>query len=133
MWTQWRKTELTEHLKKPRSVQLMYNRIDANFHLSNKKALFMNVSQYFRALGKDPFEVAIPLTFHIKSSQDPEFQRFERLFRRSEKKEKHNVWIIKPGENTNRGSGIQVANCLGEIKQICNEFARSNNGRTSIV
>ena len=111
----------------------MYNKIDANYHLSNKKALFMNVSQYFRALGKDPFEVAIPLTFHIKSSQDAEFQRFERLFRMSEKKEKHNVWIIKPGENTNRGSGIQVANSLGQIRQIIDEFAQSNNGRTSIV
>lgn len=82
MWTQWRKTEHTDYLRsKKHAVQLIYNKLDANFHLSNKKALFMNVSQYFRALGRDPFEVAIPLTFHIKSSSDQEFARFEKLFK----------------------------------------------------
>jgi len=49
--------------------------------LANKKALFMNMSNYYKALGFDPFEVAIPLTFHVKSSSDPEYARFERLFK----------------------------------------------------
>ena len=40
----------------------------------------MNVSNYYRALGMDPFEVAIPLTFHIKSIRDPEYSRFEKRF-----------------------------------------------------
>jgi hypothetical protein len=44
-----------------------------------------------------------------------------------------NIWIIKPGENSNRGSGIQVANNLNEIKGIINEFSKSNGDRTSIV
>jgi hypothetical protein len=52
----------------------MYNRLDANYHLNNKKALFVNMNNYYRALGLDPFECAIPLTFHIKSGQgDPEY------------------------------------------------------------
>ena len=55
---------------------MIYNRIDKNFHLSNKKALFLNVSNYYKALGFDPFEVAIPLTYHIKSGDDPEFLNF---------------------------------------------------------
>lgn len=63
----------------------MYNRIDANYHLANKKALFLNVSNYYKALGMDPFEVAIPLTFHIKSSQDAEFARFEKKFQQNSK------------------------------------------------
>ena len=46
---------------------LIYNRLEDNFHLANKKALFMNISSYYRMLGVDPFDVAIPLTFHIKS------------------------------------------------------------------
>ena len=58
----------------------MYNRLEDNYHLANKKALFMNVANYYKALGYDPFDVAIPLTFHIKSQQDPEFSRFEKVF-----------------------------------------------------
>ena len=27
-----------------------------------------------------------------------------------------NVWIIKPGENTNRGNGIEVASTICEVK-----------------
>lgn len=27
-----------------------------------------------------------------------------------------NTWIIKPGENTNRGNGIDVCKNLGEVK-----------------
>lgn len=29
-----------------------------------------------------------------------------------------NVWIIKPGENTNRGNGINVCSTLPEIKAL---------------
>jgi len=31
----------------------------------------------------------------------------------------YNVWIIKPGENSNRGNGINVSNDLKEIHRIC--------------
>jgi tubulin---tyrosine ligase len=99
--------------------------------LANKKALFMNISQYYKAMGLDPFEVAIPLTFHIKSANDPEYTRFERVFQSNQSSRKNqNVWIIKPGENTNRGQGIQVASSLNEIKSIIRSF---NGDRTSIV
>lgn len=58
----------------------------------------------------DPFEVAIPLTFHIKSGQDdPEYFKFVETYNRlASEQTTQNVWIIKPGENSNRGSGIQV-------------------------
>ncbi|TNV86406.1 hypothetical protein FGO68_gene17718 [Halteria grandinella] len=32
-----------------------------------------------------------------------------------------NIWIVKPGENTNRGNGITVCSSFQEIKQIFNE------------
>ena len=32
-----------------------------------------------------------------------------------------NIWIIKPGENTNRGVGISVSSQLKEIRQIIQE------------
>lgn len=78
--------------------------------------------------------MAIPLTFHIKSQNDPEFNRFERIFQRlAQDKTNHNIWIIKPGENTNRGVGIQVANNLSEIKSLIRNFASQTGNRTSIV
>lgn len=112
----------------------MYNRLDANYHLANKKALFMNINNYYKAIGQDPFDVAIPLTFHIKNASDPEYSRFEKTFMQNARtKNSQNIWIIKPGENSNRGVGIQVANSLSEIKSIINQFSKSNGDRTSIV
>ena len=43
-----------------------------------------------------------------------------------------NIWIIKPGENTNRGHGIQVAKEFNEVKAIIEE-STTNRRRTCIV
>ena len=58
----------------------------------------------------------LPLTFHIKNgSNDPEYNRFEDYYMREQQicqsaqgKNRKNIWIIKPGENSNRGNGIKV-------------------------
>ena len=65
---------------------LIYNRLDDNYHLSNKKALFLNVSTYYQAMGINPFEVAIPLTFNVKSphNNDPEYKKFTRAYKQFE-------------------------------------------------
>lgn len=39
---------------------------------------------------------------------------------KEQKRKPKNIWIIKPGENTNRGNGITVCNKLNEIKSILN-------------
>ena len=58
----------------------MYNRIEDNFHVNNKKALFLNMKNYYDALDQDPFET-LPVTFHIKEGlSDPEFQRFKNYY-----------------------------------------------------
>ena len=55
----------------------MYNKLEDNFHLSNKKALFLNLRNYYDAIGQDPFK-ALPITYHIKTGpQDPEYLRFK--------------------------------------------------------
>lgn len=41
------------------------NKIEDNYHLCNKKALFVNMKNYYEALGEDPFD-SLPVTFHIK-------------------------------------------------------------------
>ena len=114
---------------------LIYNRLDDNYHLSNKKALFLNVSTYYQAMGINPFEVAIPLTFNVKSphNNDPEYKKFTRAYKQFEQQKDANIWIIKPGENSNRGTGIQVANSFNEIRNLIQQLSSKNGNRTSIV
>jgi len=112
----------------PRNSTKLYNRIEWNYNLTNKKTLFFNMKSYYESLGEDPFNI-LPLTFHVKGgSEDPEFQNFQKHF--DEQKEiweknnlSNNVWIIKPGENSNRGGGISVSNNLEEIKELLNTFS----------
>ena len=166
----------------------IYNRLEDNFHLSNKKALFWNMNEYYKSMNKSPWN-ALPITFHIENGlNDVEYIKFLNFYQRiefeiqnktmyknrvlqdramkakeKERKEKQerinkmkqdgikrkrrgrriirsevtssdeesqsldetesnedeeseddefkipkNMWIVKPGENTNRGNGIQV-------------------------
>lgn len=103
-----------------------HNKLENNHHLANKKALFINMKQYFELLGQDPF-ASLPLTFHIKDGElDPEFRRFEEVYAKitaeaeqesDPSKKPRNIWIIKPGENTNRGTGISVCGSIEQIKE----------------
>jgi len=138
--------------------------------MNNKKALYLNMKNYYEALDQDVF-ANLPLTFHVKNGlDDPEFARFEQHYAKCEEDVKNkkamqkqkrkdaregvekpkdeddtsphtsptkkaqdapdephyyqslaapkNIWIIKPGENTNQGRGIQVAKDFAEIKDI---------------
>lgn len=108
----------------------MHNHVTNNWNLSNKKALFMNLKIYYEALKTNPFEY-IPMTFHLTSADDKEFdlflEEYERrteLIKEEERKKKseqfktgfrpkkRNAWLVKPGENTNRGAGIEVVESL---------------------
>lgn len=80
------------------------NKIEDNFHLTNKKALFVNMKNYYEAIGEDPF-AALPVTFHIKEGlDDPNFIAFKQYY--EDHRDSNNIWITKPGECTNRGVGI---------------------------
>lgn len=49
------------------------NKIEDNYHLCNKKALFVNMKNYYEAIGEDPFD-SLPVTFHVKEGlDDPNF------------------------------------------------------------
>lgn len=44
--------------------------------MNNKKALYLNMKNYYEALDQDVFD-NLPLTFHIKNGvSDPEFLKF---------------------------------------------------------
>ena len=91
---------------------------------------------YYHSISGDEFHVFnfLPVTFHIKNGlDDPEFKKFinyyydqeekvrlnkqrirelkeeGQLAKAKQNKKVRNIWIIKPGENTNRGTGIIVS------------------------
>ena len=112
----------------------MHNKIEFNQHLTNKKGLYLSLKSYCEALDLNLFDF-VPLTFHIKmGDKDPQFLKFVEEFNSNndpEKKKKlMNIWIIKPGENSNRGQGISVSSSLEEIKSIINEKVPSKNNET---
>lgn len=54
----------------------MYGKVSQNYHLTNKKNLFINMKRYYLAIGKDPNDF-IPMTFLITGGAGGEsFQRF---------------------------------------------------------
>ena len=62
----------------------LYNKLEDNFHLSNKKAMFLNIRLYYEAMGKDEFNAG-PMTFHITDGlDDPEFSRFRAFYMKEE-------------------------------------------------
>ena len=105
----------------------MTNHLECYYNLSDKKKLFIMMKMYYEALNQNPFNT-LPLTFHIKKGiEDEEFLKFVKCY--NDKKE--SIWIIKPGENTNRGNGIQLSKSLEEIKKIVE--SANNTGRTYII
>ena len=59
---------------------LVYSKMENNYHLSNKKAIFYNMKVYYEAIGKE-YHHYLPLTFHIKEGlNDPQFLKFEQLY-----------------------------------------------------
>ena len=64
----------------------MYNRLEHNYHLSNKKCLFYNMKMYYYAMRQNPFD-ALPLTFHCEkgTNDDPAYQEFLTKYQECEK------------------------------------------------
>lgn len=79
----------------------------------------------------------LPLTFHIKHGQnDPEYYKFEDYYKREaiscqKNKNRKNIWIIKPGENSNRGVGIKVEQELARIRSLVSQY--TGGSRTMIL
>ena len=63
----------------------IYNKLEDNYHLSNKKALFLNMKNFYEGIGEDPFK-SVPMTFHIKAGlDDQEFMRFKQYYQNLDK------------------------------------------------
>ena len=108
---------------------LVHNHIEMNWHLGHKKALFMNLKYYYDSLKEDPFAI-LPITFHLKGLDDPEYKNFQESYAdfsaqiscaKTEAEKKNltyprNLWILKPGENTNKGRDIIVLENEEQVK-----------------
>lgn len=106
---------VTQHMAGIESTRhKVYARMEENHHLANKKCLFNALREYYQAQGRCVFQDRVfPVTFHIKDGvEDPEFQKLADCF----KEFPHSVWIVKPGENSNRGCGICVLENLPDIE-----------------
>lgn len=69
-----------------KKFQKIYNRLEFNQHLNNKKALFFNMRNYYTyCCEKEDVFNTLPLTFHIKNgSNDAEYTRFEDYYNREQ-------------------------------------------------
>ncbi|CAI2359568.1 unnamed protein product [Moneuplotes crassus] len=99
----------------------IYNKIPENYNLANKKNLFLNLVSYYKSIGKDPNEF-IPETYLIKSGPEhPSFIEFKLKVKGSDE----GCWIIKPGENSNRGRGIKLCSTISELEACMQNKCRS--------
>ena len=71
----------------------------------NKNALYLNLSKYYQYVNQDVSDI-IPLTYYIQQDKESQMQAFDMKY--EELRHKNMVWILKPGENTNRGQRIVV-------------------------
>ena len=112
------------------NVTKVHNRLEYNKHLCSKKKLFQNLKVFYESTQQKPFEF-LPLTFHIKSGEsDVSFKQFQIAYQEILHAKSERTWIVKPGENTNRGKGIKISNSLPEIKSI---ICSRKEGRTYII
>lgn len=99
----------------------IYNHLDKNYQLSNKKSLFKNLKMYYSSIGQDMFNF-FPLTFLIKSKDN--IINFNYFYDKNVGKNE-NIWILKPGENSNRGRGIFISNNLRDINNKVSEIKKN--------
>lgn len=108
-----------------------HNKLEFNSVIGDKKNLYYTLKNYYAAVNEDVFD-NIPLTFHIvNGEEDPEFKGFVGRFF-AEEAERH-IWIIKPGENTNRGNGISICKSLEKIKIELQNNSSSENGQHTVI
>lgn len=119
----------------------MQNHFINSYIIGNKKALFQTMSNYYSAAGEDVFKY-LPMTFHVCNGlEDDMYLKFLNFYyaiakaTTPEDHEKFNAWIVKPGENTNRGQGITVCLTLDAVKNILKKREMQNDGsyRTYII
>ena len=86
---------------KETTIGQVSNHIPLNCIIGAKRILFKVINWYYsQILDIDPFTV-LPKTYSFENAEN--IRGFAETHKNSKK-----VWIVKPGENTNRGNGIKI-------------------------
>jgi len=112
IWTQWKRTPIVEKLK----THQFYNKIEGNYLLTNKYYLLSTMRDYYDRIGgtqgaKSYLDV-MPLTFRMSIDRlsgvtgNSSYAKFRNAYDQEKKETGTSIWIVKPGENSNRGRGI---------------------------
>jgi hypothetical protein len=111
----------------------VFNHLEYNNCLSQKKSLYHCLKIFYRTQDQDVFDY-LPLTFHIKKGAlDEELRRFEEMYK-AYSETGQEIWIVKPGENTNRGRGVYVSDDIREIRTMVSTTKNEYGGsRTHII
>ncbi len=89
----------------------------------------------------DPF-ANVPVTYHLRDAEDGQLAKLLEHFDANEvpsgssqssrgRKRCRNLWICKPGENSNRGYGITIVNNRNQLVDMANGLI--SNRHTLIV
>jgi len=103
----------------------IHNHFEANHVLTAKAGLRETMFSFYTSLKRDPFG-AIPLTFVIRQgSEDEEFKKWLAVYNGMTESKGQNMWIVKPGSNSNCGCGIEVCDSVEEVQNIVESKNRS--------
>ena len=94
-----------------------HNKLENNQFLSDKKCLHFVMKRYHEICNTDPYGY-MPLTFHVQGTECTGYKDFLCHYQISVINNLKNFWIIKPGENSNRGNGIVVSDNIHEIAAL---------------
>ncbi|CDW74359.1 tubulin-tyrosine ligase family protein [Stylonychia lemnae] len=109
IWTQMRRPKLMKELR----TDQIYNHLDGINTIATKSGLFYNLKKLC-ADNNLSLNDYIPETYLIRvenkdyDSRSRDLEAFRKVFN-------NHIWILKPGENSNRGHGIQVLDKLDKI------------------
>ena len=114
----------------------MHNHFENNEFLGNKKALYYNMKAYYERNHLQVFDY-LPVTFHVKRYGDEAWLEFSRYFQedqRAKKEGEQRLWIVKPGENSNRGNGITIYSDFDKINAwVQSEISGENNPKKTFI
>lgn len=85
------------------SPKLLHNHYAGNNSIGNKKELFLNLITYCKFKHKH-LSNYIPETYHIQFADSDAFSQFQAKLKT--RTSSRSAWVLKPGENSNRGNGI---------------------------
>lgn len=92
--------------------------MESNFHLANKKGLLLNLKKYYKLKGKCVFESKVfPHTFLLNCNDASGPDEYG-LLQAYVKKNPKDIWIVKPGEDSNRGVGIMLCENSLELENL---------------